>query len=61
MKSSVAAFVSAAIEVVAENPPSGSIVITITGDEEGEAKNGTCAPLDWRRETDEKISHRSRG
>ena len=57
MKSSVAAFVSAAIDFVAKNPPNGSIVITITGDEEGEAKNGTTAILDWMRQNDEKISH----
>ena len=57
MKSSVAAFVSAAIDFVAKTPPSGSIVITITGDEEGEAKNGTSAILDWMRKNDEKISH----
>ncbi len=57
MKSSVAAFVSAAIDLVAKNPPSGSIVIIITGDEEGEAKNGTSAILDWMRKNDEKISH----
>ena len=40
MKSSVAAFVASAIDFVSKNPPNGSIVITITGDEEGEAKNG---------------------
>ena len=57
MKSSVAAFVSAAIDFVAKNPPSGSIVITVTGDEEGEAKNGTSAILDWMRKNNEKISH----
>ena len=57
MKSSVAAFVSAAIGFVAKNPPNGSIVITITGDEEGEAKNGTSAILDWMLQNDEKISH----
>ena len=57
MKSSVAAFVSAAIDFVAKTPPSGSIVITITGDEEGEAKNGTSAILDWMQKNDEKISH----
>ena len=57
MKSSVAAFVSAAIDFVAKTPPNGSIVITITGDEEGEAKNGTSAILDWMRKNDEKISH----
>lgn len=57
MKSSVAAFVSAAIDFVAKTPPNGSIVITITGDEEGEAKNGTSAILDWMQKNDEKISH----
>jgi succinyl-diaminopimelate desuccinylase len=57
MKSSVAAFVSAAIDFVAKTPPDGSIVITITGDEEGEAKNGTSAILDWMRKNDENISH----
>ena len=57
MKSSVAAFVAAAIDFVSKNPPNGSIVITITGDEEGEAKHGTLAILDWMHENDEKIHH----
>lgn len=47
MKSGVAAFVAAAIDKVREAPPSGSILIAITGDEEGEAKDGTVALLDW--------------
>lgn len=57
MKSSVAAFVASAIDFVSKNPPNGSIVITITGDEEGEAKNGTAAILDWMQKNNEKISH----
>jgi succinyl-diaminopimelate desuccinylase len=57
MKSSVAAFVAAAIDFVSKNPPNGSIVITITGDEEGEAKHGTLAILDWMHENGEKIHH----
>lgn len=47
MKSGVAAFVAAALDRVAEAPPDGSIVITITGDEEGDATHGTTAILDW--------------
>ncbi len=47
MKSGVAAFVSAAISFVQESPPKGAIIISITGDEEGEATDGTTAILDW--------------
>lgn len=47
MKSGVAAFAAAAIDVVKTAPPDGSIVITITGDEEGIATDGTTAILDW--------------
>jgi len=55
MKSGVAAFVAAALDVVKTNPPSGSIVITITGDEEGDATDGTTAILDWMDAHNEKI------
>lgn len=47
MKSGVAAFVSAAIDLVTDSPPDGAILITITGDEEGDALDGTVAILDW--------------
>lgn len=47
MKSGVAAFVAAAIDKVAESPPEGAILITVTGDEEGDATDGTTAILDW--------------
>lgn len=47
MKSGVAAFVAAAIERVSSAPPDGAILITVTGDEEGDAKDGTTAILDW--------------
>ena len=47
MKSGVAAFVAAAIDKVAEAPPEGAILITVTGDEEGDATDGTTAILDW--------------
>lgn len=55
MKSGVAAFVSAALEVIKSAPPDGSIVITITGDEEGDATDGTTAILDWMAEKSETI------
>ena len=57
MKSGVAAFVASAIDFVNNKPPNGSIVITITGDEEGEAVDGTVAILDWMQQNDEKIDH----
>jgi succinyl-diaminopimelate desuccinylase len=47
MKSGVAAFVAAAIDKVRQAPPNGAIVITVTGDEEGDAVDGTTAILDW--------------
>ena len=46
MKSGVAAFVAAAVDFVRDTPPDGSIVIAITGDEEGDALDGTTALLD---------------
>lgn len=49
MKSGVAAFVAAAIDFVADTTPDGAVILTITGDEEGEAENGTRAILDWMR------------
>jgi len=47
MKSGVAAFVAAAVALVTESPPEGSIALLITGDEEGSALDGTRAILDW--------------
>jgi len=47
MKSGVAAFAAAAIDFVRETPPDGSVVLAITGDEEGVATDGTVALLDW--------------
>jgi succinyl-diaminopimelate desuccinylase len=47
MKSGVAAFVAAAVDRVREAPPDGAILITVTGDEEGDAADGTVAILDW--------------
>ncbi len=56
MKSGVAAFVAAAIEATRSGIP-GSIAIMITGDEEGSAKDGTLAILDWMEENDQRINH----
>lgn len=47
MKSGVAAFAAAAIDLVRDTPPEGAVVLAITGDEEGEARDGTRALLDW--------------
>ncbi len=47
MKSGVAAFVAAAVDLVQNDPPEGAIILTITGDEEGDAIDGTTALLDW--------------
>lgn len=47
MKSGVAAFAAAAVDFVKSSPPEGAIVLTITGDEEGPAHDGTVALLDW--------------
>lgn len=55
MKSAVAAFVAAAIDFVNHTPPDGSVVITVTGDEEGDAEHGTTAILDWMAENGEII------
>jgi succinyl-diaminopimelate desuccinylase len=47
MKSGVAAFAAAAIDFVRDTPPDGAVILAITGDEEGEGKDGTVAILDW--------------
>lgn len=47
MKSGVAAFAAAAIDFVTDTPPDGAIILAITGDEEGDALDGTAALLDW--------------
>ncbi len=57
MKSGVAAFVAAAIDFVRETPPAGSVVITITGDEEGVGVDGTVAILDWMDAHGERMDH----
>jgi succinyl-diaminopimelate desuccinylase len=47
MKSGVAAFVAAAADFVRDTPPEGAVIVAITGDEEGDATDGTVAILDW--------------
>ena len=47
MKSGVAAFAAAAIDFVQDTPPDGAVILTITGDEEGDAVDGTTALLDY--------------
>lgn len=56
MKSGVAAFVAAAIDFVHETPPDGAIILAITGDEEGDALDGTTALLDWMADQGEAMS-----
>ena len=56
MKSGVAAFVAAAVDFVTETPPeNGAVILTITGDEEGDAVDGTAAILDWMDEAGERM------
>ena len=56
MKSGVAAFAAAAVDFVKETPPEGAIVLAITGDEEGDALDGTTALLDYMEAEGEKMS-----
>jgi succinyl-diaminopimelate desuccinylase len=56
MKSGVAAFAAAAIDYVTQTPPNGAIIIAITGDEEGDAQDGTIALLDWMDRNEERMT-----
>ncbi len=56
MKSGVAAFAAAAADFVRSARPDGAVVLAITGDEEGDAKDGTTAILDWMRDAGEAMS-----
>jgi len=57
MKSGVAAFAAAAIDMTQELPHNAAIVLAITGDEEGDALDGTTALLDWMADNGEKMTH----
>ncbi len=56
MKSGVAAFAAAAVDFVRQTPPDGSVILAITGDEEGDALYGTTALLDWMAQEGEAMS-----
>jgi len=56
MKSGVAAFAAAAIDFVRDTPPDGAVILTITGDEEGDAVDGTTALLDYMAREGEAMS-----
>jgi succinyl-diaminopimelate desuccinylase len=57
MKSGVAAFVAAAVDFVRDTPPDGAVILAITGDEEGDATDGTPALLDWMATQGERMTH----
>ncbi len=57
MKSGVAAFAAAAIDFVRDTPPDGAVILAITGDEEGDATDGTVALLDWMAGQGERMTH----
>lgn len=58
MKGGVAAMLAAALAVVRDGPPArGSIVVLLTGDEEGPAVNGTVKLLDWAHERGWRFDH----
>ncbi|MEY8838792.1 succinyl-diaminopimelate desuccinylase [Cribrihabitans sp. XS_ASV171] len=56
MKSGVAAFAAAAVDFVRDTPPDGAVILAITGDEEGDAVDGTTALLDWMEAEGERMS-----
>ncbi|WP_170479340.1 succinyl-diaminopimelate desuccinylase [Ruegeria arenilitoris] len=56
MKSAVAAFTAAAVDFVRDAPPDGAVILTITGDEEGDALDGTIALLDYMENAGERMS-----
>ena len=55
MKSGVAAFAAAAVDLVTATAPDGAVVLAITGDEEGPGTDGTVALLDWMAEAGERM------
>ncbi|MBT9384180.1 succinyl-diaminopimelate desuccinylase [Pseudooceanicola sp. CBS1P-1] len=56
MKTGVAAFAAAAVDFVRQTPPDGAVILAITGDEEGDAHDGTIALLDWMQTEGEAMS-----
>ena len=59
MKGAIACFLAAALDHLAANggKPKGSISFLITGDEEGDAVNGTIKLLQWAAERGERFDH----
>ncbi|MBY0422886.1 MAG: succinyl-diaminopimelate desuccinylase [Parvularculaceae bacterium] len=57
MKGGIAAFLAGVERAIVENLVTGSLVLLITGDEEGPAVNGTRKMLDWMRENGESLDH----
>lgn len=56
MKSGVAAWVAAACDWADTHPdPEGALILTITGDEEGDATDGTTALLAWMAQQGERM------
>lgn len=55
MKGAIAAFTAATAQILSQHRPEGSISFLITGDEEGDAINGTVKVLDWLKSRGEKI------
>lgn len=56
MKSGVAAFAAAAMDFVRDTPPDGAVILAITGDEEGDATDGTPALLEYMDRHGEQMS-----
>lgn len=56
MKSGVAAFAAAAVDFVQDQKPDGAVILTITGDEEADALDGTVALLDWMQANGEQMT-----
>ena len=56
MKSGVAAFAAAAIDFVQDTPPDGAVILAITGDEEGDATDGTTSLLEYMDKSGEVMS-----
>src|SRR5512141_729014 len=57
MKGAIAAFAAAAARHLAKGPLKGSIALLITGDEEGDAVNGTQKVLGWLKDKAITLDH----
>ena len=57
MKSAIAAFIAATSKTLAAGSVNGSLSFLITGDEEGQARDGTRAVVEWLKARGEQIDH----